>query len=822
VDSPEALTIRNQIRLAAQVDQIGARAARLLERASIRMARQLQGTSGIATSQALQAQLAQIQGILQQAGDASYQQFVNDVAGQLKSWEGMSIKEARLAVTSAIDQGLKLNDAGGAGPAGGAGIGTAGSTIFSEQALKTASTMGPLELTIAAAKGKQTYSLESEFAKAFLSPNGKPLKKGFQDAVDHLQSIFDGSVRSAVVTGQTTASLAAQLIGDGKKISGQLAPPIRNLQTLARTGAQQVANAIQYDQLQINPAVEEVVYVATLDQRTSPFCRLTDGKVFPIDKAPRPPTHMNCRSTLAAHFPGAEKGSRSMTMALVNDDGSVTYVGAFDKKIQDRLSPEQQALLAKNRSGKGVTYQDWLKAQPLKAQQQILGTQGAATFAKTGSLTKATPLAVKNQLKTIVPKQGPKPAAAKPAPIPAAAPTAAPKPAPAKPAVKAAAAPAATAKPAKAAPTAATQAMPASAVADKPPAMTKIQKITADAKQLIDGDPMLKTYHGLPIAKNTIVPGKYPLPQALLDEMASGDKASEEFWKNNWLGWPKEHQYGVLQSWDALVTKAKAAPLPTLPTPAAPVVTPKPAKASKAPINAPAPPAKAAVSASTGKELRSNHLSPIAAGDQTTDLISASFSHQQLGVSPIEHQEIKDAVKAWSGSDYGDMRGMQVLARQKEGFKLNAYEQKIADRADRMADGAKKLYGAQVDKAEDFIRRAPKYDGAISRGLGLPGDKDLSDLIDKFTSEDETFTMESWSTSKTKAENFATQDRRDIEVILEVKQNLHGAPIMSMSSFRSEKEVLLPSRVRYRFVEQRESTPTYGSKRVIITLEQIP
>lgn len=820
MESPEALTIRNQIRLASHVDQIGARAARLLERSAVRMARQLQATRGLATSQALQAQLAHIQGILQQAGVASYQQFVDDLTKQLSTWQGMAEKEARAAVTSAIDQGLKLNETALAGPAAGMGVNTAGATVFGEQALRTASTMGSLELTVLGAQGKKTYSLESEFAKAFLSPNGKTLQDGFKAAADQLQSIFDGAVKSAVVTGQTTASLTSQLIGDGKKISGQVAPAIRNLQTLARTGAQQVANAVQYDQLQVNPAIDQVIYVATLDQRTTPLCQSLDGKVFPIDKAPRPPLHWNCRSTVTAYLPGSEQGARSMTMAIVEDDGSVRYVGAFDKKIQDRLTDAQKALLERNRSGKGVTYQDWLKAQPTRAQQLILGKKGAATFAKTGSLIKAAPLPVKNQLKTIVPKV---PAKAKPKAViaPAAAPKAQAKAKPAaasaKPATAAAAKPvtsspakpaAAPAKPASAAPAkpapaaAAPLKAPKSQAAPAQPKLTKVQQMQADSKALLANDPELAVYKGMPIAKNSILPGKYPMPQIILDQVAPEDM---DAWLQMWHKMDAASQKILLKNYTGLASK----PAPVISVPAAPV-KPAPAKTKKA----------VAAQQKAGK-LKSENLPATATGKTTTDNVFADFDETDLGTNGNNVRRMQNAVRSWSGNGYDDMRPVQVLQAEQRGVALTKYEQGLADSAKGYGSYLKQ-FEEKVAAAEEYISRAPKYKGQIQRGIGLRNQSEFNEFVAKIQSGEEVLTMESWSTSPNKAVEFASKNHRDIEVVMVVQDNVHGAPMAAISSFRDEEEVLMPSRVRYRLIDQTQDAPKNGLVRWTLLLEQLP
>ena len=64
--------------------------------------------------------------------------------------------------------------------------------------------------------------------------------------------------------------------------------------------------------------------VATLDSRTSSVCRSLDGRVFPVDSGPRPPFHINCRTSfvlvLKAEYAGREaQGKRASAGGAVSD-----------------------------------------------------------------------------------------------------------------------------------------------------------------------------------------------------------------------------------------------------------------------------------------------------------------------------------------------------------------------------------------------------------------------------------------------------------------------------------------------------------------------
>lgn len=120
--------------------------------------------------------------------------------------------------------------------------------------------------------------------------------------------------------------------------------------TLVRTSVQHVSNQAREATWEEND-ITEYRWVSTLDGRTTSQCRSLDGKVFTIGKGPRPPIHMNCRSTTVAVIPGLENLSDILTRA--SQDGQV----------------------------KGsLTYYEWLKTQSAQFQDSVLGPTRGKLF----------------------------------------------------------------------------------------------------------------------------------------------------------------------------------------------------------------------------------------------------------------------------------------------------------------------------------------------------------------------------------------------------------------------------------------------------------
>src|SRR3546814_10812384 len=91
--------------------------------------------------------------------------------------------------------------------------------------------------------------------------------------------------------------------------------------------------------------ITEYRWVSTLDGRTTSQCRSLDGKVFTIGKGPRPPIHMNCRSTTVAIIPGLENLSDILTRASQDGQvkGSLTYYEWLKTQRSEEHTSELQS-----------------------------------------------------------------------------------------------------------------------------------------------------------------------------------------------------------------------------------------------------------------------------------------------------------------------------------------------------------------------------------------------------------------------------------------------------------------------------------------------
>jgi SPP1 gp7 family putative phage head morphogenesis protein len=239
---------------------------------------------------------------------------------------------------------------------------------ISPQFAQTVVTTDPTQLNVvalsddlfAAVQGAPaTFSLTAAKGATITLPNGEVLTKAFRGiAVDQAEQ-FSQVVRNGLLTGETTPSIAKRLIGnlqfgeDAKTVrqlvaAGGQATAVADNQVMAlvRTSINQVANTASQQVYEANQDItKKYRYVATLDSRTSSICAALDGREFEYGKGPMPPQHFNCRST---------------TVPIIDPD---------------ILPP---STIAKRASADGpvpinTSYGQWLKDQPLKTQQYVLG-----------------------------------------------------------------------------------------------------------------------------------------------------------------------------------------------------------------------------------------------------------------------------------------------------------------------------------------------------------------------------------------------------------------------------------------------------------------
>ena len=182
---------------------------------------------------------------------------------------------------------------------------------------------------------------------------GKLLKEWVEDLSDSRRKLIRDAVRMGMVEGQTVDQIAKRIRGTRalQYKDGLMEINRRGAQAMVRTAVNHTATAardLTYAKNQ--DVIKAVQWISTLDHRTTPICKALDGKTFPVDEGPRPPAHINCRSTIAP----VVKSWRELGFDI--DEAPESTRASFDGQV-----PES------------TTYNEWLKGQTPEFQDSILG-----------------------------------------------------------------------------------------------------------------------------------------------------------------------------------------------------------------------------------------------------------------------------------------------------------------------------------------------------------------------------------------------------------------------------------------------------------------
>lgn len=181
---------------------------------------------------------------------------------------------------------------------------------------------------------------------------GKLLKPFFDGYEQKTKDRVKGAIRQGYAQGQTNREIQQRIIGtraNGYK-DGIMAISNREANLITRTAVQHAASYSSEKFYEVNSdKIIGVRWISTLDSRTTAQCKSLDRKVFKIDKGPRPPIHIGCRSTTAPEVSSKldylKKGATRPTRGA---DGV-------------ELVPQS------------TTYYSWLKTQDLEFIETVIG-----------------------------------------------------------------------------------------------------------------------------------------------------------------------------------------------------------------------------------------------------------------------------------------------------------------------------------------------------------------------------------------------------------------------------------------------------------------
>lgn len=218
---------------------------------------------------------------------------------------------------------------------------------------------------------------------------GQTMKGWFRDLEANRLQALRREINIGITQAQTNEEIVRRIAGTRARAyrDGVLDIHRRHAMTVTRTATIHT-NARARDLLYEANAdlVKEVQWVATLDGRTSDICMGLDGQVFPIGDGPRPPAHPNCRSTTTPVLKswsdlskkGAMKAGRGSTMVDELFRQQLAKQG-FDAGEIARATMNTRASMS-GQVADAMNYSDWLRRQPPRFVQEVLGRDKARLF----------------------------------------------------------------------------------------------------------------------------------------------------------------------------------------------------------------------------------------------------------------------------------------------------------------------------------------------------------------------------------------------------------------------------------------------------------
>jgi SPP1 gp7 family putative phage head morphogenesis protein len=198
------------------------------------------------------------------------------------------------------------------------------------------------------------------------------------------------SVRLGLSTGQTNKEIL-------NNVELLLELTKKQVSTIVRTAIMDVAASVREQLYNENQEVfEKEIYVATLDARTTAICRANDGKIFEKGKGLMPPAHFNCRSIRVPLLTEKLIGNRPFNpttqkqllaeYAKQNNLGKITNrddLPRGTKKDFDTFARKRARELIGTVPA-STTYEDFIKAQSVEFQNEVLGKTKAQLFRNGG------------------------------------------------------------------------------------------------------------------------------------------------------------------------------------------------------------------------------------------------------------------------------------------------------------------------------------------------------------------------------------------------------------------------------------------------------
>lgn len=174
--------------------------------------------------------------------------------------------------------------------------------------------------------------------------SGKHYSKRIWHNTDVLAEKLEEVITSGLMSGKSSRRMSQELqdMTDYEKFA---------CERIIRTETTYITNAAEVESYK-ECGIDKVIFIATLDLRTSSICRSMDGKIIKVDKlrtgSNLPPLHPYCRSTTRAYFKNMERLQRRArdpeTGKTYTVPGDMKYQEWYDKFVVDKYGKDKKII----------------------------------------------------------------------------------------------------------------------------------------------------------------------------------------------------------------------------------------------------------------------------------------------------------------------------------------------------------------------------------------------------------------------------------------------------------------------------------------------
>ncbi len=223
-------------------------------------------------------------------------------------------------------------------------------------------------------------------AAALRPYQGRKMSEWFSDLASNKIDAIESNLRMGVIEGDNPRQIINRVRQAG--ITNR-----NHARAIARTTVNHYTTTAKERVYMANDdVIKGVQWLSTLDGRTSDICKIRDGDVFPIGVGPRPPAHVNCRSTtipvtksfkeLGLPFEEFPESTRASIDGQVSE--SLNYgewLRDADPAIQDQALGKTRAILFRKGD---LEVDDFVDFKGRRYTLQELQTREKAAFEKAG------------------------------------------------------------------------------------------------------------------------------------------------------------------------------------------------------------------------------------------------------------------------------------------------------------------------------------------------------------------------------------------------------------------------------------------------------